>query len=146
MRGSIENELSAHTGALRALARSLVGTQDAADLVQDVAVEALDAKCDRPRWLRAWLARVLRNLATKHRRAARRRRAHEGHAAELAASPSPSPSSSPGRVAAHREAVQRLTAALMTLPEPYQGTLLLRYFEDLSPRAIAARRRCRWRR
>ena len=41
--------------------------------------------------------------------------------------------------ASRREILQRTTLALFALPEPYQTTLLQRYFEGLSPSAIARR-------
>src|SRR5436190_1898691 len=38
-------------------------------------------------------------------------------------------------------ALARVVAAVLALEEPYRECVLLRYFEELSPRAIAARQR-----
>ena len=40
---------------------------------------------------------------------------------------------------AHRDSVRAVTEALWALPEPYQSTLVQRYFEELQPSRIAAR-------
>src|SRR5690606_12494803 len=40
---------------------------------------------------------------------------------------------------AHAETLQRLTDAIVSLDEPYRSTILFRYFEDLTPKKIAAR-------
>ena len=41
-------------------------------------------------------------------------------------------------MAAQRELVRRLDAELLALPEPYQSTLMLRFFGERMPSAIAA--------
>ncbi|HEX5052673.1 MAG TPA: RNA polymerase sigma factor [Planctomycetota bacterium] len=132
MRG-LEHELTSHAAALRGLARVLVGEQQADDLVQDTALQLLAAPPPRLAGLFGWLAAVLRHRASKHHRGERRRQRRER------ASPPPDPVATPSHLAEHKETLQRLTAALTSLPEPYLGTLLLRFFEDLQPGAIAAR-------
>ncbi len=128
---ALANELAAHAGALRALARQLVGDANADDLVQDTALAALRSPPRDARSLWGWLAQVLQRLASNERRAGARRARRE---ARLPPAPAPEPAS---RVAERHEAVQRLTTALLALPEPYHGTLLLRFFEAMTPTAIA---------
>lgn len=129
---SLDAALHHHAIALRELARALVGDNAADDLVQETALAALRS-AQRPDSPRSWLAQVLRHLAGKHHRAAIRRRRHESRArlgpSQLA----------PDQLVEHRETLLQLTKALTSLPEPYQSTLLQRYFEDLKPGAIAAR-------
>src|SRR5262245_15563237 len=130
---ALARELTMHATALRALARVLVGSQDADDLVQDTALAALDRPPAKASGLRHWLLAVLRHHASKHRRSKRRRLQRESDV------PPPGPPATPLHTAARKEALQRLHAALLALPEPYLGTLLLRFFDNLAPRAIAAR-------
>lgn len=131
MNPQIEAELQAHAHALRALARLLVGEGSADDLVQDTALAVLRSPPPEAAGLRRWLAQVLRRLASNHRRAAARRQRRE-HRIEPPQSSEPTAS-----IVERHEAVQRVTSALLGLPEPYHGTLLLRFFEDLTPTAIA---------
>ncbi len=63
-----------------------------------------------------------------HRGEARRARREQAVAGEREQAP---PWRSRRCIAAHRETIACLDAALLGLPEPYQGTLLPRYFEDL---------------
>lgn len=126
-------ELQQHAKALRALARDLVGECHADDLVQETALRALRSPPPRPCGLGAWLATILRRLAHNHRRDQERRRRREVGACRDEVEP-------PADAALlHRESLRTLTTALFAVPEPCQGTLLLRYFEGLSPRAIATR-------
>ena len=128
----LEQELLQHGKSLRLLARSLVGDQHADDLVQETTLQALGAPSP-PRSLRAFLRQILRHLAGKHHRGERHRRQRD--AAVLPAEP-PLP---PDWIAAHRETLRRLDKALLALPEPVLGTVMLRFFEDLPPSAIAAK-------
>lgn len=130
-----DDDLVRHARALRGLARSLVAAQDADDLVQDAALQALRRPPAHVRSWLAWLAGVLRKRAAKqHRGQARRERRERAQPGR-----EPDADALPLRVAAHRETIARLDAALLALSEPYQSTLLLRFFEDLTPTAIAAR-------
>ncbi len=130
---SIERELTMHAGALRALASDLVGEGAADDLVQETALRALQSPPADPRGLFHWLACILRRLASKHRRGERRRGTRERAAARPEALP---PADA---VAGRREVLRSLTDAVLELPEPYQATLIQRYFEGLTPTEIAAR-------
>lgn len=114
------------------LARRLV--RDAA-LAEDLAQEATLRALERaPRnGLRAWLGGVVRNLAQQGRRERGRRARRE----ELAARPEALPSAAD---ALQRLAVQQdVVRAVLGLTEPYRSTVVLRFYEGLPPRAIAAR-------
>ncbi|MEZ6015417.1 MAG: RNA polymerase sigma factor [Planctomycetota bacterium] len=118
----------------RRLARDLAGADDA---VQDTLAESLAASSARPAArpgaLRGFLATVLtRRLANERRghtrrlrreRRAARPEAHEGGAATLE----------------RLEETHRLVAHVEALPPLLREALVLRYLEDLPPRAIAAR-------
>ena len=130
MSPSLAAEVHRHAAALRELARALVGDSNADDLLQDAAVHALQSTW-QPDAPRSWLAAVLRRLAGKHRRAAARRRAHEQQA------PSASPTQPPDQLTAQSEMLLRLSQALTSLPAPYRRVLMLRFFEDRKPAAIA---------
>lgn len=124
--------LAAHVAGARSLARALLHDPDAADdAVQEACVVAL-TKPPRAGWdFRAWFSGVVRNKAREQRRALARR------AGALADEP-------PGRaaepdLAERMETQRRLFAAVLALPETYRTVVWLRHFEDLPPRAIAAR-------
>jgi RNA polymerase sigma factor (sigma-70 family) len=122
-----------HHRALRALARTLVADEGAADdLVQDAWLAALRRPPADRRNVRGWLGAVARNAARQVGRAEARRRRRE----IVAALPERLPAADEvaERAAVHRELVDLVLA----LEEPSRSALLLRYFEDLPPRAIAA--------
>ncbi len=124
--------LVAHASWVRRLARGLVGEEGADDLAQDVWVRALDAPPEGGERgsVRAWLRRVLVNRARELRRGEARRAERQRAAARPEALPDPLE-----RLALHRELVERVAA----LEEPWRRTIVLRYFEDLAPSAIAER-------
>lgn len=119
---------------VRALARRLLRGDDGAE---DVAQEALLASLawrdldDEP--LPARLAARVRSLASRWRRGRARRARREAEVAR------------PDRSASVDELVERaawqrtLVEAVLELEEPYRECVLLRYFENLAPRDIAAR-------
>ena len=128
--------LLAHKGWLTSLARELVGDrQRAEDLVQSTWVAALERPpraADEP-GLRAWLARVARNLARGTHRGDARRAAREQRGARPEHEPSVTD-------ALERFALQRaVVEAVMALEPPAREIVVLRYFEGLAPRQIAAR-------
>lgn len=128
----LEQELIAHAAALRALARDLVSGSDADDLLQDTALQALQAERRSGTSLLAFFSTIVRRLASRHRRGQRRRLAREQLAARDEAAP-------PVDAQLIRdEMLRRLTAAMLALPEPYRGTLQQRYYENRKPAAIAA--------
>lgn len=132
----LAHDLVQHRDFLLRLAAGLVGRSDAEDLVQDVWTRALEHSPGPETGARAWLARVTRNLAVSRFRALDRRRLREREHADRR------PDSDAGAVeeASERfELAQRLAAAVQGLEEPYRGVILLRFFEGLEPRDIAAR-------
>jgi RNA polymerase sigma-70 factor (ECF subfamily) len=119
---------------LRRLAKSLGASEDLAeDLTQSTVLSALEHPPDASRPVKGWLRTVLRNLFQETRRRRLRRELREAHAAR--------PEAGDVRVdVVARAAVQKqVVDAVMALDEPYRTTVLLRFFEDLPPRRIAAR-------
>jgi len=126
--------LLAHAGWVRELARGILRDPDSADdVVQETWLAALRRAPEDSSRLASWLARVARNFAGKRIRGEARRAEHERLAPER--EPAPSPADLFERAALHREIVE----AVLALDEPYRAAILLRYFEELSPRAIARR-------
>lgn len=126
--------LIAHRAFLQGIARALLRDEfQAEDAVQASMVAALERRPPRLTNLRAWLARVTRNAALQRRRQeARLRRRHE----EM---PRPPAVSGADEVVGREELRSRVLAAVLALPEPFRSAVLLRYYEELPPRAIARR-------
>lgn len=117
---------------LRALARSLVrGDAEADDLVQDTAVAAITHPPDEDRPVRPWLATVLRNRWRMNRRAEARRRSRDQAAAELVEPEAGDDPIDRARV------LEKLSAALVALDEPFRGTVIRRYLDGQSAADIA---------
>lgn len=127
-------ELQEHAGFLSRLARDLVGDEHrAADLTQDAWVAVLERRPQGVRSLRAWLATVVMNLARNARRGEQRRARRE----EASARPE---RTDPGQLALERLEIQRAVSELvLALPEGQRTVLYLRYYEGLTPSAIAER-------
>jgi RNA polymerase sigma-70 factor (ECF subfamily) len=119
---------------VRRFARTLARDDASADdLEQDAWVAALEHP---PRHVDAptgWLRRVLVRRAIDVGVEGRRRDARE-HAASR-------PESTPASVdvVAAAESHRRVVEAVLALDEPYKTTVLLRFFDDLPPREVAAR-------
>jgi RNA polymerase sigma factor (sigma-70 family) len=124
--------------ALRALARCLVGSADAEDLVQDTRVAALTAPHGSDGFLAAWLRATLRNLGLAARRGTARRRGRERDAAERGAAGARDVASDPAALAAQAELVRDVGAAVHALDEPFRTAVLLRFWHGLTPDGIAA--------
>ncbi len=126
--------LSEHASSLRGLARRLLGDAHAAeDVVQETWITALERP---PRTLErfgSWLRAVARGLALRRLRGEDRRRRREQRGARAEAG------DPADETAERRQALRRLTDAVLSLDEPYQTAILLRFFDDLPPRAIAER-------
>ncbi|MHC4729950.1 MAG: RNA polymerase sigma factor, partial [Planctomycetota bacterium] len=138
MRGSdhrlLREELVAHRGFVRALARRLVLDPDRADdVAQETLLAALAAPPRDRGALRGWLARVARNVAYRMLRDDERRRRREARRAR------PDRERPTGDVVADLQLHREVVDALLALDEPYRSTLVLHFFDDLPPRAIAAR-------
>lgn len=131
---AVARELAQHSLALRALARSLVGQDDADDLAQDTALRALRSPPPEPARLWSWLATVMRNLAANRHRDSARRRRHQ--AADDATATADANDCAATRVA-HSDTLRVVMETLWSLPEPYQSTLVRHFFHGLPPTLIA---------
>ncbi len=121
------------TSWMRALARSLVREPERAeDLTQETLAIALARPPEDSGSLRGWLAEVMRNLFREDLRKQSARRHREADAAR--------PEALPGtdELLERLGAQQRVAERLLALEEPYRTTILLRYYEGLAPRHIAA--------
>ena len=129
--------LLGQAGWLRGVARALLApaaVADADDLSQDVLLAALREPAAH-RGARPWLAGVARHLASNLRRHAARRQRRE-HAA---ARPDTAGGDAAADVVARAEIQRRIANAVMSLPAEQRDCILLRYWDALPPREIAAR-------
>ncbi len=127
------DELLAHAGWLRELARRLVGEAGADDALQEVWLRVARRPPESVASPRGWLGSVLRSIAHRGRLRAAAARRRERESAVDEALPSAA------EVAARAEAQRGLVEAVLALEEPYRRTLLLHFFEGLSPAEIARR-------
>lgn len=124
-------DLLTETAWLKGLARQLVADpQRAEDVAQDTWLAA--AQSGRISELRPWLRRVAQNLAARMKAREAKRRGREERAARPEAQPSTAET-------VERVRLQHCVVAAVLRPEPYRSTVILRFFEDLPPRGIAAR-------
>jgi len=119
---------------VRQLARALsAGDREGADeLVQQTWLRVLERAPDRVRRPRSWLAQVMRSLASNTHRGDRRRRAREQSVARAERVPSSA------ELALREERRRQLVGLVDALPEDQRAVVLLRFFEGLPPREIAA--------
>lgn len=128
------DELLRHRSFVRSLARGLVGDGALADdLEQEAWRKALERPPREASAVRTWFATVVRRLAGREARAGQRRASRE----QAAARPEAVAGAAQMHERLHLE--KALVLAVGALDEPYRTTIFLRYFEDLSPREIAAR-------
>jgi len=133
--GATADALLAQRAWLRRLAGSLVVDAAAADdLAQQALLVALQQPPAHAAHPRAWLATVVRRLAQRVGLGDARRDARERTAAPRESLPAAD------EVVARAEQQHAVSAALLALPEPYRATLLLRFVDDLPPRAIAKKK------
>jgi len=124
--------LEAETRRLSRLARGLLyGEHDAEDAVQDAWLTVLRPGGEEPRKVRGWLAGAVRRMALTTRRADARRRRRERSAARCESLPSAA------QTAGSIEVLRLLLEAIESLEEPYRRTIMLRFFDNRSPREIA---------
>jgi RNA polymerase sigma factor (sigma-70 family) len=125
-----------HQKWLRRVAASLaVDSAQADDLTQQALLAALERPPADARRPRAWLRAVVQNVARRFGNRERRRLAREQFAVAAPAELAP-----PTDAVVERAALQtEVATALLALAEPYRTALLLRFFEELPPRAIAKR-------
>jgi RNA polymerase sigma-70 factor (ECF subfamily) len=130
------HELLADARWVRRLAGPLAGNaHDADDLAQDACLLALRCPPTRGENLRGWFRQVLQNLVRQNARAAARRTRRE-----LCREAARSGATEPTDDLVVRATTQRAVVdAVLALDEPFRSTILLRFFEDLPPRAVAAR-------
>ena len=126
--------LLVHGRFLRALAKSLLFDEHRVDdVVQQAWLAALERGKSTIQNPRSWLAAVTRNQAYKTLEREGRLAKRE----QAAAKPEGLPSTADF---AEKETVRREVAdAVLLLEEPYRSAILLRYFENLLPKQIAAR-------
>ncbi|MBU0754522.1 MAG: sigma-70 family RNA polymerase sigma factor, partial [Planctomycetes bacterium] len=127
-------ELLAHAGFVRSLAHRLVlDDHTAADVEQKTWLAAIEHPPGSKKNLQSWFGRVVRNLVVSFHRSETRRKKYEQ-------SPdSQDPICSPEEIALRKEALHRMSQAVFSLEEPYISTIMLRFYEDLPPREVAAR-------
>jgi RNA polymerase sigma-70 factor (ECF subfamily) len=129
---SLADELAQHAGFLRALARGMLADEHAADdAVQQAFLTALARPPGTRGFLRAWLARVVRQRVLNRVRDDQRRATREQAVAR------PELDCSSARALLELSLQREVAAALAELDEPYRTTLHLRYFRGLTPAAIA---------
>jgi len=129
--------LLAHREWVRALARRLMGCDaDVDDVEQMTWVAAMRQPRLAAGTLRAYLARIVRNLAHDRARERARRGRHERGAAR------PESTGSVVDTVVRAEAHRRVVETVLGLEDPYRTALLLRFFEGLPPRDIAQRLGC----
>jgi RNA polymerase sigma-70 factor (ECF subfamily) len=126
--------LISHTGFVRDLAfRLLRDAHEAEDVVQQVFLTAMRRPPETNRPLRPWLRRVARNLAIDvHRSRGRRERSERIAAIDEPLEPSPD-------IGSIDTAKSELASVVLALPEPYRTVVLMRFYDELSPGAIARR-------
>ncbi len=127
-------ELLTHADFIRSLARRLVRDEhQAADVEQNTWLAALEHPPASDRSIKAWFSRVLRNMIVTMHRGEQRRTKHEN------AVESTPTVTSPEEIAMRKEALRHLTEAVLHLDEPYLSTIILRFYENLPARDVAAR-------
>lgn len=125
-------ELLRQRGWMCRLAQELAGGSDADDLVQDACLAALERPPRHGANLGGWLARVLSNRTRSRARSERRRRRREAESVRAETD------AATDELLAELELQRRVASAVRELDEPYRTVLLLRFYRDLSPTAIAA--------
>ncbi len=119
---------------VHSLARSLVGDiHDANDLAQDTWLTALARPPRHSANVRSWLGTLVERLAGRTRRATSRRLIRGIAVAR------PESQASGFEEVTWREVLRRVATAVLTLEEPYQETVLLRYYEGLNATEIPTR-------
>ncbi|MEO6773859.1 MAG: sigma-70 family RNA polymerase sigma factor, partial [Kofleriaceae bacterium] len=123
--------LLAEADWLTRLARSLVGNDDADDIVQETFIAALRTPPDPDRAARPWLRRVMVNVVRMRHRGRMRRDARE-HATAVT-----EPVRTPEQLLDRARTERTLADLVIALAEPLRSAVLLRYREGLTAEAIA---------
>jgi RNA polymerase sigma-70 factor (ECF subfamily) len=117
---------------LKGLARTLAhDSDDADDLVQESWIAAWQRQPDASRPMRAWLTKVVRDLAGMKRRSDQRRVAREANADD--ARTAATPDELLERMRLHRVLVD----LVLELDEPYRSTIIAHFVEDRTSASIA---------
>src|SRR5689334_8026356 len=133
MRLSLDS-LLAHEPFVRAVVRDLLRDEHRVqDVLQETWIRALQAGPDQGGSLKGWLAKVARRLALDQRRGTARLERRERDAARNEAL------ESVDALSARLEAQREVVDAVLALEEPYKSVVLLAYYEQLAPQAIAER-------
>lgn len=119
-------------GWLRRLALELVGPLWADDVVQDTLVAAW-ARPEPPNDRKAWLARVLRNLAFKHRRSEARRGERQAQAVRVDVPDGAHHGGPEKRLEVHQE----LLRAVASLEPSERDLVMRRYLDEVAPAKLA---------
>ncbi|MHC4410541.1 MAG: RNA polymerase sigma factor, partial [Planctomycetota bacterium] len=123
--------LISHAGFIRAVAqRLLLDDHEVDDVVQQTLLAALEKPPRRA--LKPWLAAVASNLARMRRRTEGRIHRREKVAAR------PESMTATSDIAERLETQRRLVEAVTSLDDPYRDVIVLRYFDELPPREVAA--------
>jgi RNA polymerase sigma-70 factor (ECF subfamily) len=126
--------LLAHSEFLSGLASQLVrDASDAQDVVQETLLSAWKRPPVNDSSARGWFGKVARNHALQLFRSRSRRDVRERLAARSEGVPSTA------EIVERENARHAVVEALLELHEPYRSVILLRYYEDLPPREVAAR-------
>jgi len=128
---SLSDVLAEHGDFVRALARRLVGRDEADDVAQETFVRLVEHPPGSAGNLRAWLATVTRNLVRARGQAKGRRRAREEDSARAEHLPSAA------QELEQAELVKLVVTAAMELDEPYRATILSRYLRGWSAEQTA---------
>ncbi|MFK5956649.1 MAG: sigma-70 family RNA polymerase sigma factor [Planctomycetota bacterium] len=129
-----------HGGWVRALAASLVSDRATADdLEQKTWLAAVEHPPKHGANPRAWLGSVVRNVAGMHWREQKSRRRREQFVAQSQwnVETQAQAAHQPDHLVERMDTFRKLALALSALEEPFATTLYLRFFEELTLRAIA---------
>ena len=117
---------------LKGLARTLARDEDDADdLVQESWIAAWRRQPDADRPMRAWLTKVVRDVAGMKRRSERRRSAREATAYDVQAN------SAPDELLERMRLHRLLVDLVLELDEPYRSTIIAHFVEERTSASIA---------
>ncbi len=131
-----------HMPALESFARSLVGQEQAEDLVADTLLRAVEKPPAHRKNLGSWLKTMMRNLHTDAAIRETRRRMREGRVGRQTRDKLRYLPASPDKLVMKAEAASQISEALVSLEEPYRHVLLLHFFEHKAIREIAREFAC----
>jgi RNA polymerase sigma-70 factor (ECF subfamily) len=135
-------QLLEHAHFVRALARSLVADgNDADDVEQQTWLASVQRPPREPSKARSWLAAVAANFARRTRRDRVLRESREASAAAASARDLRLREAAATTVdlVARRETMDELVAAVFALDDLYSTVVVLRFYDELDPAAIATR-------